>query len=278
MAMRLPKTSRSYQAETEELLVGKGDYVIGGARSPPFLDLDNARHRRPVVYGEALDSLDGYPDSAAEMFSGRQTDVEEWAVMWKELGADGICLRLTREDSPELVKRISERTRIPVMVSADTDILLRTAAEVDGTVLILACRDEEQSLKVSAACNNHIVVAKCKDDPCGLCRKMNERGAKNVIVDLGEGRMDDSLRVLRHRMESYRMDGLNGVPDSRHTIICDVTPSWEVHGSGVSARRASMHEAMVALSVMMSGADILVMKGPGAADMARVYGEELADL
>ena len=39
-----------------------------------------------------------------------------------------------------------------------------------------------------------------------------------------------------------------------------------------------MHEAMVALSVMMSGADILVMKGPGAADMARVYGEELADL
>ena len=46
----------------------------------------------------------------------------------------------------------------------------------------------------------------------------------------------------------------------------------------VSARRASMYEATVALSVMMSGADLLIMKGPGAADMARVYGEELADL
>ena len=39
-----------------------------------------------------------------------------------------------------------------------------------------------------------------------------------------------------------------------------------------------MHEATVALTVMLSGADIIVMKGPGAADMARVFGEELADL
>ena len=88
--MRLPKTSRTYAAEIEELIVGRGDYVIGGARSPAFLDLDNARHRRPVIYGEVLDTLEGYPESAASMFSGRQTDPEEWAVMWKELGADGV--------------------------------------------------------------------------------------------------------------------------------------------------------------------------------------------
>ena len=29
---------------------------------------------------------------------------------------------------------------------------------------------------------------------------------------------------------------------------------------------------------MMAGTDILIVRGPGAADMARVYGEELADL
>lgn len=277
--MRLPKTSRSYPCETEELIVGKGDYIIGGARSPAFLDLDNARHRRPVIYGEVRDTLEGYPESAASMFSGRQNDLEEWAVMWKELGADGVYLRLSSAFPSDRIKRIADRTRIPIMVSADTATLTEIVENVDNTILIVKCSSEEQSLELSKCSNNHIIVAKCQDsDPCDLCRRMSENGARNIIVDLGDGIMDPSLKKLKTRMESYRLDGLNGVKDSQHTILCDVTPSWDVHLESVSARRASMHEATVALTVMMSGADILVMKGPGAADMARVYGEELADL
>jgi CO dehydrogenase/acetyl-CoA synthase gamma subunit (corrinoid Fe-S protein) len=277
--MDLPKTSRSYNAEIEELIIGKGDYVIGGARSPPFLDLDNARNRRPVIFGEAYDDLGFYNESAASMFSGRQNDIEEWAVMWKELGADGICLRLTKPDSHELAKRISDRTRIPVMISADTDILKKVAAEIDDSVLILYCRDREQSLEIAPESNNHIVVACCEDDdPQEMCRKMQELGAKNIIVDLGKGRMGPELKALRTRINDYRMAGLDGQPDSQHNIICDATPSWDEHGPEVTARRASMIEAMTALGAMMSGADVIVVKGPGAADMARVYGEELADL
>ena len=39
-----------------------------------------------------------------------------------------------------------------------------------------------------------------------------------------------------------------------------------------------MMEGEAALAAMLSGADLLIVRGPGAADMARVYGEELADL
>ena len=39
-----------------------------------------------------------------------------------------------------------------------------------------------------------------------------------------------------------------------------------------------MWEAESALAAMLAGADIIFVRGPGAADMARVYGEELADL
>ena len=277
--MRLPKTSRSYKAEIEELVVGKGDYVIGGARSPPFLDLDNARNRRPVIFGEAFDTLEDYNEAAASMFSGRQTDIEEWAVMWKELGADGICLRLTGEESVQLVKRIADRTRLPVMVSASTDVLEETASLITDSILILNCSDREQSLELSKCSNNHVVVAKCDgDSPQELCKKMAENGAKNIMVDLGRGDMSPGLKSLRKRIEDYRMAGLDGVSDSNHTIICDVSPTWDAHENDVSARRASMYEATVALSVMMSGADVIVVKGPGAADMVRVYGEELADL
>ncbi|MBE6528118.1 MAG: hypothetical protein E7Z64_02960 [Thermoplasmata archaeon] len=277
--MRLPKTSRSYPSEMEELFVGKGDYVIGGARSPAFLDLDGAKHRRPVIFGEAYDSLDGYHELAASMFSGRQTDIEEWAVMWKELGADGICLRLTGDDSPALVKRIADRTRIPVMVTADTDVLKEVASLVDDSVLILNCSDREQSLEVASCSNNHIVVAKCSgSDPEGLSKEMSARGAKNIMVDLGEGKLDDSLKGLMGRIEDYRLEGINGNDHSKHPVVCDVSPTWEQHRSDVSVRMATMCESTVALAVMMSGADVIIVKGPGAADMARVYGEELADL
>lgn len=277
--MRLPKTSVTYPSEIEELWIGKGDYVVGGARSPPFLDLDNARRRRPVIFGEVFDTLEGYPDSAASMFSGRQTDPEEWAVMWKELGADGICLRLTDESTVELVRNVTSRTRLPVMVSGDSKLLREAASEIKDSVLIIGCADREQSLEISDCSGEHIIVAKCDGtSPQELCKEMSARGAKKIIVDLGKGLMSPVLSDLRNRIESYRLDGLNGVADSNHIIICDVTPSWDAHGDDVTARRASMHEATVALAVMLSGADIIVMKGPGAADMARVFGEELADL
>ena len=277
--MRIPKTSISYPSEIEELWIGKGDYVVGGARSPPFLDLDNAKHRRPIIFGEVFDTLEGYPDSAASMFSGRQTDPEEWAVMWKELGADGVCLRLTDEDSVGLVRNVTSRTRLPVMVSGDSKMLKEAATEITDSALIIGCRDRDQSLDVSDCSGEHIIVAKCDGtSPQELCREMSARGAKRIIVDLGKGLMSPVLKDLRNRIESYRLDGLNGVADSNHNIICDVTPSWDAHGEDVTARRASMHEASVALAVMMSGADVVVVKGPGAADMARVFGEELADL
>lgn len=88
--MRLPKTSRRPCAPLGELYLGRGDYVAGGAQSLPFLDLDGARRRRPLVFGQVTDDLSSYPSLAADMFSGRQTDPEEWAVMWKEIGADGV--------------------------------------------------------------------------------------------------------------------------------------------------------------------------------------------
>ena len=117
------------------------------------------------------------------------------------------------------------------------------------------------------------MVAKCDDaDPIELAEEMMSKGAKNIMIDLGTGKMDESLKGLLKRIEDYRMGGLNGNVGSQHTILCDVAPSWDIHGSDVSARKASMYEATVALAVMMAGADAIIVKGPGAADMARVYG------
>lgn len=46
-----------------------------------------------MVLGEVQGIPSECEELVASMFSGRADDPCEWAVMWKEIGADGICLR-----------------------------------------------------------------------------------------------------------------------------------------------------------------------------------------
>lgn len=236
-----------------ELPLGKGDYVAGGAWSMPFLDLDGARRRRPLVFGEV--QLHGdVPPLIEGMFSGRCSSSEEWAVMWKEIGADGICLRIRPGDGP-LVANISGRTRMPLAVSGSAEAVREAAESVGDSSMILMSDGEEVRVEGHYSIGSDLMMM----EPTILGGNMSD------AVDSGR----------RMRMEAISSDS-PGLP-----AICDVTSACDSDVDGdeyVRVRRTSMIEAQSALVAMLSGADIIIVRGPGAADMARVYGEELADL
>ncbi len=225
-----------------EVTVGLGDYALGGDSCQPFLSLDGARRRRPLVLGEV--SRDP-PALLAEMFSGRAGDPRGWAEMWMEVGADGVCLRLEgvpADEALRLVEDVSERTRLPVAVSADPGAL-PLLASVSSTSLMLL--NEDGPAPGHATLADFALFEGSFPDPSGF------RAAR-----------DDRMRALA------KGDG--------RPIVFDATPVW---GRGFAdARSASMAEGEAALAAMLCGADAVIVKGPGAADMARVYGEELADL
>lgn len=265
--MRLPKTSRTH-TELKELRLGTGDYAAGGARSPPFLELDNARRRRPLVFGEITDDLASYPETAASMFSGRQKDPVEWAVMWKEIGADGICVRITGDDHDHatgLVSEICRRTRLPVIVDASHGCSEKVRGSVKDSILIVFSEDVLNDGHLAAV---HCMDADEASDRCG-------KDDAIVSFPLKDGSGD--IRHIVERIESYRNRGLEGDATCSNPVLVDVSGVWDRSDDG-DVRKISMHEAVTALAVMMAGADIVIVKGPGAADMARVYGEELADL
>lgn len=217
------------------------------------------------MFGEITDDLETYPELAASMFSGRQTDILEWAVMWKEIGADGVYLRLSPGfggSVTELIRSISSRTRLPIAVSADREVLAEASDGISDTVMVLI-GSETGGIHVSAVPMNDNQSA--------------TDGDSTVILST----IDDGLGTMCKGIEEYRRKGLDGdVPHSR-PVVADITGAWDwdVFGKdGFTARDASMWEAEAALAAMMSGADMLLIRGPGAADMARVYGEELADL
>ena len=106
--------------------------------------------------------------------------------------------------------------------------------------------------------------------------ELAECGTERMVILARGFRIGDGLSDDISLVEDIRSRALSGDSGLDHPVMADVTGCWDRGFS--DAREASMWEAESALAAMLAGADILVVRGPGAADMARVYGEELADL
>lgn len=304
----IPQVNEKYGGEIGETALGRGDYVAGGAKGMPFLSFENPSKRRPMIAGEVTDDLSGYPELAASMFDGRQSDPVEWANMWKEIGADMVCVRLagaspdglarTPAEEAELVQRIADRTGLPVIVcgcgapETDAEVLAAVAEGVKGTRLVLSRADEANYKRISsaAAAGGHAVLAFSNLD-INLAKQMNI-----LLSDFGVGRedllMDPLMAALGMGLdysysvnERIRLAALGGDRMLQVPMVCDCTCAWDVADAtscddpslGNPKLRACWWEAMTGLAAMMSGADVLIVRGPGAADMLRVYAEELTE-
>lgn len=304
----IPPVGEKYPGQIGEIPVGKGDYIAGGAKGMPFLSFENSSKRRPMIAGEVFDSLIDYPELAKGLFSGREKDPVEWATMWKELGADLICLRLISTDpekgntSPEkaaeLVKKISDKTSLPIIVSGcgiverDVETLSVIAEKITDTRLVLSKTDENEYKKLSEAAkkNNHTVVAFSNLD-INLAKQINillgDFGVKgnSILTDplmaaLGMG-LDYSYSVN----ERIRIAALGGDKMLQTPIICDCTQAWDVNDAtceddgtmGDALHRVTWWETITAIAAMVSGADIVIMRGAPAADMTKVYASELTE-
>ena len=213
----------SRRRQLAEVILGRGDYAAGGACTEPFLEQDGARRRRPMVLGEVL-CHDPEDPLVRSMFSGRTSNPGDWAMMWREIGADGVCVRIESPDDSMVVAAVAIRTGLPVAVSGPREAV-DACVDIDGTVLILGRFPEPDAFSEAA---------------------------------------------------SIRDRALDGDAYCDAPIAFDVTPVWDE--GFADERGASMMEGEAVLAAMLSGADLLIVRGPGAADMARVYGEELADL
>ena len=305
----IPQVTDKFTGSINEVTLGKGDYIAGGANGMPFLSFENKSKSRPMVAGEVWDDITDYPQIAADMFSGRQKDPVEWATMWKELGADMICLRLVSTDpgkkntSPQdaaaLVQKISDKTNLPIMVCGsgsvekDIEVLTEVCTTVKDTRLIISKVDECEYKKLSAAAmaNNHIILGFSNLD-VNLAKQMNillkDYGLdnNNIVMDplmaaLGMG-LDYSYSVN----ERIRSGALFGDKMLQVPMVCDCTGAWDVGDAtneddgtiGDVTFRATWWEAITAMAAMISGADILIIRGAPAADMIRTYANELTEV
>lgn len=236
--MFVPKTSHPRGTPLKEYRVGKGDYIIGGAWTMPFSGLDSPLRRRPMVFGEVC------------MHDGTDDPVMR-SIMWRDLGADGICLRIAPGDG-QVISAIATATAMPLMVTGTCESLEEAASSVEDSVMVLVPEDDGAVDE-----HGHLLVG------------------KHIIsfppTTLGEGlrpAMDEGLRIRAGSLASDEP----GCP-----TMCDVTSSTD-DVPDCEEGLVNILESQAALAAMLAGADMVVMRNPTAVDTAIGYGEELADL
>jgi acetyl-CoA decarbonylase/synthase complex subunit delta len=217
-------------------------------------------------------------------------DPTQWAKKAEEAGADLIVLALTVEDSVEdavrVVKSVLGATGLPLIVwgpgqaEKDNELLVPVSEATKGEKLVLGiCEDKNyRTIVATAMANGHLVQARAPMD-VNLSKQLNilisDMGMPKdrILMDPTTGALGYGIEYGYSVMERLRLAALQGDAMTQFPMI--VTPGFEAWktkeskvGEGVPEAwgdwnaRAIHWETLTAMSLVESGADILVLRHP----------------
>ena len=280
--------------------------LLGGSTGMPFLSYEGTSPHRQVFAGEVMDTTDELPPAVREFFGEAVNDPALWAKAWVEqYKADVICLKLlstnpeeanvSPEKAAETVKRVLAAVDVPLIVygcgqeekDAKTLEAVGNIAPKERLLLGHAEEGHYKSIAAASMANDHPLIGFSNLD-INLAKQitilLTDFGVKkeNIALDplmagLGMG-LDYSYSVN----ERIRLAALMGDVMLQRPMLCDTTASWkspeatdEIVGYGDPKERGIWWEATTAIAALVSGADMLVMRHPKAADLAREALDEL---
>ena len=278
--------------------------TVGGQNTLPFLHFEGQIPNRPVV---ALEVRDQAPDDWSELlvkaWGKALDDPAVWAARAEALGAEVIALSLDSahpergntgaKEARATVRRVLEATTLPLIVygpgqpDKDNEVLVAAAEEAAGERVALGnCEDKNYRTVVAAAlANNQLVIAKSPMD-VNLAKQLNvlisdmRFDRDRIIIDPTTGALGYGLEYSYSVMERIRLAALGG--DSALQLPMIVTAGYEAWraketrtGEGVPAQwgdwatRALLWETNTAVTLIETGADIVVLRHPDAIPLVK---------
>jgi acetyl-CoA decarbonylase/synthase complex subunit delta len=271
--------------------------TVGGEKALPFMHFEAEVPHRPVV---AIEIKDRKPDDwsplLAEVWGDALNDPAAWAKAAEAAGAEvlQLTLSLTQADgSPNTpanavaaVKAVLGATGLPLIVfgpgqvDLDNELLVPVAEATKGERLLLGiCEDKNyRTIVATAMANGHLVSARTAMD-VNLAKQLNilisDMGLPldRVIMDPTTGALGYGIEYGFSVMERLRMAALQGDAMTQLPMIVTVgAETWKTKeakvGEGVPAAWGEWHErginweTMTAITLLESGADIVVLRHP----------------
>ncbi len=312
MALVIPKENYSGKIYNVQLGTGAKAVTIGGASALPFLGFEGTFPNRPAVALEVLDiAPDDWPETLKKAVGGASSGPAQWAKFCQQSGADVVALRLmgthpdqqnkSAEEAAKVAAEVAAAIDIPLVIlgsghiEKDTQVLQAAAAATRGKNCAIGKAVEENYKTVAAAAmaNDHKLIAMSQLD-VNLAKQLNilltQMGfdKERIIMDPMSSALGYGLEYTYSVMERIRLAALlQNDPMMQTPIVCDIganvwkvketiAPDAEVPDWGGIEDRALAWEAVTASAMLTAGADLLIMRHPGAAAKAKEVIAELA--
>ncbi len=311
MALVIPKETYSGKIYNVQIGSGAKAVTIGGASALPFLGFEGTFPNKPAVALEVMDiAPDDWPETLKKVIGGEASNPVQWAKFCQNSGADIVALRLmgthpdqrnkSADEAAKTAAEVAAAIDVPLVilgcghVEKDTQVLQAAAAATRGKNCAIGKAVEENYKTIAAAAmaNDHKLIAMSQLD-VNLAKQLNilltQMGfdKERIIMDPMSSALGYGLEYTYSVMERIRLAALlQNDPMMQTPIVCDIgmnvwkvketmAPEAELPEWGGLEDRALAWEAVTASAMLTAGADMLIMRHPGAAAKAK---EVIAEL
>jgi acetyl-CoA decarbonylase/synthase complex subunit delta len=278
--------------------------TVGGETALPFLHFEGAIPHKPVI---AIEVSDRRPDDWSGLlqraWGEALGDPAAWAAKAEEAGAELIALSLDSAhpergdtgaaEARKTVRRVLEATSLPLIIygpgqkDKDNEVLVAAAEEAQGERVALGnCEEKNYRTIVAAAmANDHVIIAKSPID-VNLAKQLNvligDMGMQRdrMIMDTTTGALGYGIEYSYSVMERVRLAALGGDSALQQPIVLTVGyEAWRAKEArtdqdvpaqwGDWAQRGVLWEANTSVTLVNTGADILVLRHPATVPLVQ---------
>lgn len=309
--MAFQPSKQVYSGKIRELTLGTGEkaVTVGGKGVFPFHSFEGEIPNPPKIAMEVWDkdpSAD-WSQAAKAPFSDVLGDPAAWAKKCvSEYGADMIVVQTKSADPngdnraaaevAEVVKKVVDAVDVPVLAwgvanhEKDMEVMRLAAEKCSGKRLGISPVEEGDYKQIGAAClgYKHVVVASSPID-VNLAKQLNillgNLGVANqdIVIDPTTGGLGYGLEYSYSVMERIIQAALTQEDEKlQQPIIANVgNEVWKSKEANLSAedapalgdpaKRAVVMESLTALSLMLAGADVVILRHPESVKLVKGY-------
>jgi len=277
---------------------GSNSIKIGGETALPFLFQEGAMPNRPMVAMEILDCEPvEWAEGVKQAFGESLRTPVGWALKCvNDFGAKALCVRLQSihpdygnkpaEHSIEVLKAIINQTSVPLIVigcgddEQDSRILPKVSQFLKGEncLLGIATQSNYKTLAATALADGHSLIAESPID-INIAKQVNilisDMGfdAKKIVMHPTTTSLGYGMEYVYSIMERARLAAFIGDKMLAMPFIAFVGQEvWKTkEAKELSVVQGINWELATSVSMLQSGADLLVLRHPDAAKATIKY-------
>lgn len=298
--MQIERLKEKYSGAVNVLEIGAGPGAVrvGGESTLPFLFEEGSMPNTPVVALEVCDSEPSeWPDPLKDAFGDAIKDPARWAKRCvSDFGAKILCVRLqsahpdvlnrSSDEAVKALRSISDAAGVPLIVigcgddEKDSELLPKASQVLKGKNVLfgIAAQSNYKTLAATCLADGHSIIAESPID-VNIAKQLNilisDMGfdPKRIVMhptttSLGYG-MEYVYSIMeRARLAAFMGDKMLSMP----FILFVGQEVWKTKEAKESSGAQGLNwEVATSVSMVQSGADIIVVRHPAAAEAVSKY-------